>query len=116
VRKLDEAQWPVTAAFWYFVPGDNQWKLIFASPTLETEGPKQSYEAISKAASALRDYFGGLAFISVVTPRNDMVRTLAVALQNEPRATGIRFSKNMVNGHYIDDAYVYRVAPVTAAA
>jgi hypothetical protein len=38
-RKLDEAKWPVTASFWYFVSDDNQWKLIVASPKLESEGP-----------------------------------------------------------------------------
>jgi hypothetical protein len=115
-RKLDEANWPVTASFWYFVPNDNQWKLIVASPKLESEGPKQSYEAISHALSTLRRYFHDLEFISVVTPKNDVVRTLALALNTGPTIAGIRFSKNMINGHYIDDAYVYRVTPVNAAA
>jgi hypothetical protein len=115
-RKLDEAKWPVTASFWYFVSDDNQWKLIVASPKLESEGPRQSYEAISNAGSTLREYFGGLEFISVVTPKNDVVRTLALALNTGPTITGIRFSKNMIDGHYIDDAYVYRVTPPAAAA
>jgi len=115
-RKLDEASWPVTASFWYFVSDDNQWKLIVASPKLESEGPKQSYEAISNAVSTLREYFGGLEFISVVTPKNDVVRTLALALNTGTTIAGIRFSKNMIDGHYIDDAYVYRVPPPAAAA
>lgn len=115
-RKLDEAKWPVTASFWYFVSDDNQWKLIVASPKLESEGPKQSYEAISDALSTLRKYFDGLDFISVVAPGNDVVQTLSLALNTGPAIAGIRFSKNMINGHYIDDAYVYRITPVPAAA
>lgn len=115
-RKLDEAKWPVVASFWYFVPDDNQWKLILASPKLEAEGPKHSYEEISKAASTLRHYFGSLEFISVVAPHHDVVRTLGSAIQTGWSIKGIRFSKNVINGHFIDDAYVYRVAPETAAA
>jgi hypothetical protein len=115
-RKLDEARWPVVAAFWYFVPSDNQWKLIFASPKLESEGPKRSYEAIIKAGSALSQQFGGLGSISVVAPSHYVVRALASAVATDATIKGIRFSKGMLDGHFIDDAYIYRLAPETAAA
>ena len=116
MRKLDEAKWPVTAAFWFFLPDENQWKLMLASPKLESEGPKHSYEEISKAVSTLRKYFGSLEFISVVAPKHDVVKTLALAIHTGWAIDGIRFSKRMVDGHFIDDAYVYRMTPENAAA
>jgi hypothetical protein len=115
-RKLDEAKWPVVASFWYFVPEDNQWKLILASPKVVSDGPKNSYEAISRALSTLREYFGSLEYISVVPPSHELVRTLASAIQTGRTISGIRFSKNTINGRFIDDAYLYRIAPETAAA
>ncbi|HEY0142301.1 MAG TPA: hypothetical protein VGF48_15490 [Thermoanaerobaculia bacterium] len=115
-RRLDDAAWPVIASFWYFVPDANQWRLMLASPNLESEGPKQSYEAISKAVSTLREYFDSLEFISVVAPTHDVVQTLASAIQTGRTIDGIRLSKRMVDGHFIDDAYVYRMAPEHAAA
>lgn len=114
-RKLDEAKWPVSASFWYFEPDENRWKLIVASPRLETDGPRRSYEAISNAVGTLREHFDGLGFIAVVAPGNPVVRTLALAVSTGPAIAGIRFSKRMVDGHYIDDAYVYRVTPPVAA-
>jgi hypothetical protein len=115
-RKLDEAKWPVTASFWYFVPNENQWKLMLASPNLESEGPKHSYEEISKAVSTLERYFGSLEFISVVAPKHDVVRALASAIHTGWTIDGIRVSKRMVDGHFIDDAYVYRMTPENAAS
>ena len=115
-RRLDEAKWPVVASFWYFVPDDNRWKLILASPRVVSDGPKHSYEAISRALSTLRESFGSLENISVVPPSHDLVRTLASAIQTGWTISGIRFSKNTINGRFIDDAYLYRIAPESAAA
>lgn len=115
-RKLDEANWPVVASFWYFVPGENQWKLMLASPKVETDGPKLSYEAISKALSTLGEYFGGFGQISVVAPKHDVVQTLASAIDTGSAIKGIRVSQQMVKGHFVADAYVYRSAAEIAAA
>jgi hypothetical protein len=40
----------------------------------------------------------------------DLVRLLRVAARTAPGVNRIRFSKNVINGHFIDDALIYRVA------
>ncbi len=40
----------------------------------------------------------------------DLVRLLRVALKTGGGLSRIRFSKNVINGHFIDDALIYRVA------
>ena len=116
-RKLDEAKWPVVASFWYFVREHNRWNLILASPKVLSDGPKASYAAVNRTLSALRDHFS-LESITVVPPTHDLVRTLASAVQTDsgPAISGIRFSNNTINGHFIDDAYLYRMTRNTAAA
>jgi hypothetical protein len=115
-RKLDEAEWPVLAAFWYFVPSENQWKLMLASPKVETDGPRNAYEIISKALSTIPGHFGGIGLISVVSPKHDLVQTLASTIQTGPSIGGIRVFQRMVNGHFVDDAYIYRISLESAAA
>jgi hypothetical protein len=46
---LDETEWPVTAALWLFFSESNQWRLIFASPTVNKEGPRNAYKHIQNA-------------------------------------------------------------------
>jgi hypothetical protein len=117
-RRLDEAQWPVVASFWYFVREHNRWNLILASPKVLSDGPKDSYAAVNRVLSTVHEYFASLESITVVPPTDDLVRTLASAIQTGSGSaiSGIRFSKNTINGHFIDDAYLYRLTPNTAAA
>jgi hypothetical protein len=109
-RRLDEANWPVVASFWYFVPEQNQWKLIFASPRLLSDGPAQAFQAIRRASAELREQFPSLKQIVIAPPDDEVVWTLGLAIDTEWTISGIRFSQNTVNGRFIEDAYLYRVA------
>jgi hypothetical protein len=115
-RKLLEANWPLTAAFWYFVSSGNRWKLMLASPQVETEGLQHAYEVVHKALRTIPEEFGGLRAISVVWPNHETVRALASAIGTERKVGGMRVFQRMGNGRYIDDAYVYRMMPESAAA
>jgi hypothetical protein len=109
-RRLDEKNWPATAAFWYFVPEENQWKLIFASPRLLTHGPAHAYYTIRLAFGEDREQFPSLKQIAVVPPDDEIVRALSLAVDTGWTISGIRFSHNTVNGRFIEDAYLYRIA------
>ena len=110
-RRLDQRNWPVTASFWYFVPEENQWKLIFATPRLLTHGPAVAYYSIRLAVSGqLREQFVNLKQIVVVPPNDEVVRALGLAINTGWTISGIRFSHNTINGRFIEDAYVYRIA------
>ncbi|MHB0969450.1 MAG: hypothetical protein ACYC7A_09440 [Thermoanaerobaculia bacterium] len=113
-KKLDESAWPVTAAFWFYVPDENQWRLVFASPIVAKKGPKAGYDAVAEALSALRRNFTALRYISVVEPQNPLVQLLASAVSIGPGITGVRFSQNTVNGRFIEDAYLYKLTRTAA--
>jgi hypothetical protein len=110
--KLDEIGLPVTSAFWLFVPEMNEWRLLFASPEVRTTGPRGVYEKIRQAIEDLgaKAATVPLSVVGVLDPNEDLVRLLRTAVRAEAGLNRIRFSKNVINGHFIDDALIYRAA------
>jgi hypothetical protein len=103
---------PVTSAFWLFDADLGEWRLLFASPDVSSRGPRQVYEEIQKAIDELGSTGETvpLAVIGLLEPDADLVRLLKTAVRTGPGVNRIRFSKNVVNGRFIDDALIYRAA------
>jgi hypothetical protein len=78
-RTLDEARWPVVASFWYFEEDFNRWKLILASPRVNTDGKKEAYGAVISALKALQQSRANLNHITVVAPDHPLVRDFGVS-------------------------------------
>jgi hypothetical protein len=112
--RLDEAGLPITAAFWLFVPDLNEWRLLFASPEVNAKGPREVYNRIRETLGQLKDKAERvpLSIIGVLDGDADVVRLLKLAVRTAPApgVSRIRFSKNVINGHFIDDALIYRAA------
>jgi hypothetical protein len=49
-----------------------------------------------------------LSSIGVLDANDDLVRLLKAAIRTGPGLSRIRFSRNVINGHFIDDALIYR--------
>ena len=111
-RKLDESGPPITAALWMFQLEINEWRLLFTSPDIATHGGLKMYERIQLARKDLGDKVAAAPFsaISLLDPDAKLVRLLRIAIRNRPGGSRIRISKDAINGHYIDDALIYRVA------
>jgi hypothetical protein len=111
-RKLDELRWPVFASLWLYVSEGNQWKLVLASPLVASDGPKKSYEAIQAALAETPAAEGAIALsdIGVTDPTNPLIALLRVAIHTGPIVGGIRFTRNVINGQFIEDAYIYRIS------
>ena len=111
-RKLDESGMPTSAALWMFNPEINEWRLLFASPEVSAQGPRQVYERIRVALEELGDKAAAapLSVIGLLDPNAELVQLLRIAIRRESGVGRIRFSKNVINGRFIDDALIYRVA------
>ena len=114
-RELDHSNWPVLASLWLYEAETNEWRLLIASPTVDSEGPLAAYRCVSGALRTVRPQLS-LESISVVSPEDARVRALAAAYQTGFEIQGRRVSRGAVNGHYFDDAFVYRLLPVAPAA
>jgi hypothetical protein len=112
-RKLDEIGLRTTAALWLFDPDINEWRLFFASPEVSAQGPRKVYEQIRLASEKLGDKVSAapLSLIGLLDQNAELVKLLRIAIHTGPGIGRIRFSKNVINGHFIEDALIYRVVP-----
>lgn len=113
VERLDKARFVVSAAFWYYFPEEGRWRLFIASPVVDQQGPRAAYETIHKAQRrGLKAPMLSASEIVAVSPKDPTVRLLSSAMQTGPGLYGIHFSGNVINGVYVEDAYIYRLAKV----
>ena len=94
------------------MPDLNEWRLHFASPDVSTRGPRDFYDKIRLAIDALGPKAASvsLSVIGVLDAEADLVRLLKLAIRTGPGVSRIRFSRNVIDGHFIDDALIYRAA------
>lgn len=107
----DEMEWPVAASMWYYFPEENRWKLLFSSSSVGKEGPKHAYKHIQEAIGRLPEDTPkvNLQDISVMDTTHPLISLMKIAIRTGEGISGIRFSKNAINGQLIEDAYIYRL-------
>ena len=111
LQDLDTSGWRPGASLWLFVPEAGQWRLILADADLGATGPKNAYSQVLDALKRVAppEHALSLRDIAVVEPGHPLLRVLRSAVRTGPGISGIRFSKNVINGHYIEDAFIYRL-------
>jgi hypothetical protein len=110
VRTLDEANFPVTAAAWIYFPDLEEWRLVIRTP----KAGKNLQEALVEVARAL-DAKGDLrqridlARVKLVPPGDRMLQAIGKTIRVDGLSP-VKFSRNVINGIFIDDALIYRLA------
>jgi|TARA_B110000196_G_C21129596_1_gene657740 hypothetical protein len=110
VERLDADNSEVKSAFWLYYSEEKKWKLIISSPLVDTEGPRGYYKKIDEAnmqATEVEEIIS-LNDISVTNTVNQIVQLLKLAIETGAGISGIRFSRNTINGIFIEDTYIYR--------
>lgn len=108
LQKLEDSGWIVQSAFWVFNEEDNLWRLFICSPRVDADGPRSSYEHV--AVVFRKEPFDAITLqdVSLISTRHKLSRLFRNAIQTGPSLQEVRFSRNMIDGHYISDALVYR--------
>ena len=107
---LDKAQVKVKASLWIYEMDLNIWRLIIASPEVRVFGPKKLYKRIQSIISKMpEDNKLVLKDIAVVDDIHPLVILLRKAVKTGRTISEIRFSRNAINGVFIEDAYIYRI-------
>ena len=106
---LDEAGYPVAAAFWLYDSRPEEWRLYVASSVVAKEGPRKAYERIQSVMGKVSDVGFRLDNIAAVATNDSFVKLLQQAIHTGPGISGIRFTGNVINGTLIEDAYIYRL-------
>ena len=110
-RRLDEAHLEVRAALWLYMPDKNLWRFVVASPAVRQDGPKKVYQQIQTILSKMSDKTWKIPLhdISVVEDSDPLIALLRTSMSTEDGISGIRFSRDTISGHFIEDAYIYRM-------
>jgi hypothetical protein len=110
-RTLDSLDLPVTASMWFFFPEENQWRLLLSSPYVVKEGPKRTYRLVQEALSKLPVDAPKIILqdIVVTDESHPIISLMRIAVKTGDGIGGVRFSKNVINGQIIEDAYIYRL-------
>ena len=110
IRKLDEFGVPVATALWLLDTEINEWRLLLASPLVAREGRLVLYETIHRAEAQLGERPAAVLFsaISLARDDDDLIKRLRATVHTGADIERIRFHKNVADGHFIEDALIYR--------
>ncbi len=110
VQALDAAKFPVSGALWLFNPEADDWRLLIVSPRVTENSLSKAFTQLHQIARKLPEFPLLLSSVSLVPPDNPLIVQLRKALKTGPDdIAGIRFSRNVIDGTYIEDAYIYRL-------
>ena len=111
VERLDQSESNVQAALWLFLPEEKTWKMMIISPLVKTDGPRSFYKRILEANKKAEEseFIISLNDVGVADTSIPLINLLRIAISTGSGIAGIRFSKNTINGAYIEDAYIYRI-------
>ena len=110
-QALDDADLRVASAFWFYFSDVHQWRFVFASPIVDSIGPRKSYKKVQRVIQKLKQKLATVDLTSVVavSAKHPLIQLLKMAIGTGPGISAIRFSRNTVNGQFIEDAFIYRM-------
>lgn len=110
VQALDSAKFPVSGALWLYQPEADGWRLLIVSPRVTGSSLSKLFSQLHEIARKLPEFPLLLSSVSLVSPDDPLIVQLRKALKTGPNDIGgIRFSRNVIDGTYIEDAYIYRL-------
>ena len=110
IEALDKTEFKVDASLWFYSSDSDEWRLLIASPFVEENGPRKSYGFIRSVLTQPSPPSGiSLKNVSVLSPKNQLIKLLKTAISTGPDMAGIRFTRNVINNTLIEDAYINRI-------
>ena len=108
---LNKANFDVQAALWIYRLESNSWRLVFALPEVEKDGPLKSYTKIRRVLSQIPDNQPRLTLSDIkVSKTND---GLITALRKRNSLANKEFPRHVyhVGGsdHHVDEGYIYQL-------
>lgn len=112
IGALDRTDFNVLSAFWLLMNAEDEWRLVIAGPEVDLRGPRAAYQRIQAVLTELPEPKVDLEKISATRTTDSIVLLISSAIVTGPGISGIRFSRNTINGVFIYDAYIYRSLPL----
>ena len=110
-KSLDKEGINPSASLWYYYADEKIWRLLIASDKIISKGPKKLYSSIKNILNKMPgdQPIIPLKDIFLIKDNESILLLLKNAINTGPEISGIRFSNNAINGHFIEDSYIYRI-------
>lgn len=111
IDALNAADLSVDSALWIYALEPERWRLMLTSPLHDRKGPLKTYEEILSVFRQVKpelkiDWTG----IVAVSPKHELIKGLRQLQQDwNLNLSGKRLTNNMVNGMWVEDAYIYQI-------
>lgn len=111
IKRLDEIDSKVAAAFWILEGEEKTWELTIVSPFVESEGPRNYYKRINTINESAKsnELVISLHDIRVSNTNNRIVKALKHSILGDTVLGNNRFGRNNFGNVYIEDMYLYRM-------
>lgn len=114
IQKLDELASPVTFAAWYYYDDADEWRLLIASPTLDTLLQKQeavAYRKVIEALSSISLSTLSISDLKLVATNSQLPQALRFLVSTGPKNIArVHCSDNTINGIFIKEVIILRSA------
>jgi hypothetical protein len=111
IRRLDEKGVQPDAVFWFYFPDIPGWKLVIAEIKVGKAGPRQAYQDMQETLAEYKSEIPTISLDDITLKASDapLVALMRMVTTTGPAIAGIRLKDNVINGVFIEDAYVYRL-------
>ncbi|MGB3850317.1 MAG: hypothetical protein WA958_10145 [Tunicatimonas sp.] len=106
---LDQSDLEVVSAFWYYRSESEVYRLAIVTSFFEKHGPRKTYEKVQSVLRSNPQITISLNEVSAMGPNDKLNTLLKSAISTGSGISGIWFTGNVINGTYIEDAYLYRI-------
>lgn len=111
IKRLDESNAKVAAAFWILEDKEKNWELTIVSPLVESEGPRNYYKRINDINDSVKadEEVVSLHDIRVSNTNNRIVKAIKNSVLGNAILGNNRLGRNFLGGVYFEDMYLYRM-------
>ncbi len=108
VSVLERAGIPVEFVAWSYSDDDLEWRLVIATPLVESAGKAQSYKRIREVVADDPSLDLGVGRIVLVSPDEPGVRRLSdIAASDATGELAVHGERGVIQGRTVDNSYVY---------
>lgn len=110
IEYLDNKNLNIKAALWLYNSEMNRWHFLISTPLVDEQGSRKLYFKIANYIKNIRDNINfDIDDIMLVSYNSALINMLKMMINTGTGISGIRFQNNVINGHLIEDAYIYRL-------
>ncbi len=109
---LDKKGVNPSSFLWFYLSNSNSWRLVISADIYNNKDIKECYKSFIEqfgSESVVKEI--GLSNITITSSSDNLLNVFKMAIRTDKKSiSGIRFTSNVINGVFIEDAYVYRLS------